>query len=90
MSDTSYLYNSIIKVYEIFVQNLADDDENPDEQHLVAEKMTSRKFYLDDLPGFLNAFAVSEDDSEYIENTLDKLVILTADDDIVRNGIDFK
>ena len=50
----------------------------------------NRKFYLDDLPLFLNSFAVSEDDIEYIDNTLDKLMILTADDDIVRNGINFK
>ena len=90
MSDTSYLYNSIIKIYEIFVQNLADDDENPDEAHLAAEKMLKRKFYLDDLPLFLNSFAVSEDDKEYIDNILDKLMILTADDDLVRDGIDFK
>ena len=29
MSEESFLYNSLIKVFEVFVQTLGDDDVNP-------------------------------------------------------------
>ena len=48
-----------------------------------------RKIQIQDIPAFMNYLKVCEDDDEYIENILDKLVVLQEDDFFVNEGLSY-
>lgn len=74
-----FLWESLLKVYSIFIQTIEDNDEDLNDSN--PEKTSDkedlhRRIKIGDIPAFMTYLAVNEDDIEYISNMCDKLIIL--------------
>ncbi len=68
-----------MKVYSIFIQTIEDDDEDQNDSNVDKtsdKEALQRKIKIADIPAFMTYLAVNEDDTEYIANMVEKLIIL--------------
>lgn len=86
----NYLFESLMKIYGIFVQKTGDHDDNPNAEPVDVTVQLARKMPLTDIVHFMKYLKVCDDDDEFIDATANKLIILQEDDELVNEGISFQ